>query len=566
MKWFLNMKTAPKLIAGFLVVAAIAAVIGGVGIFWLQRNDAADTRLYQMMTAPLGTLVDIVTDFERIRINARDMIYADTLKEREAKDKTIEELQKSMPALLSEFEKSLLTAEGKAAFANFSKAFNAYLADSQNMQDIMVGNRDAARSALQVRQAEAIGVLKGAGFQSAQTAQTALEDLVKTKVKVAKQTSDDNTANARFALTVIIVVIMVGLLMAIILGLYIAGTISRPLKQGVEFAERLAAGDLTHSIELDRADEVGVLAKALSTASANLREQFSSVSSGVQTLASQSTELSAIAKQMSDSAESTNRRSNAAAAASEQMSSNMNSVSAAMEQTSTNISTVATAAEEMTATIGEIAGNSEKARGITTEAVEKARVVSTTMAELGKAAREIGKVTETISAISSQTNLLALNATIEAARAGQAGKGFAVVANEIKELAKQTAAATEDIKARIDGIQGSTVSAVDSISRVAKVIEEVNEIVAGIAASIEEQSSVTKDIANNVSQASQAVEDTNRNVAQASTAAGTISQDVAEVNQAAGEISTSSSQVRISSEELSKLSEGLRSIVERFKV
>jgi methyl-accepting chemotaxis protein len=560
------MKTQTKLVIGFLAVAAIAAVIGGVGIFWLQKVNNADTRLYEKMTAPLGTLIEIVTDFERVRINARDMIYADTAKERNDKSQTIEELQKSMPPLLALFESTLITKAGEEAFKAFDAAFMAYMEDIQKMQSAMLDAREGQAAGIQARQAEAIALLKGSGFKTAQDAQAALESLVKLKLQVAKQTSDDNTAAATLALWIILGVILVGVGLSIALGVGIARTIANPLALGVGFAEKLAEGDLTHKIELSREDEVGVLAKALTTASENLRGEFSKVSTGVQTLATQSTELAAISRQMSDATESTSRRSNAAAAAAEQMSANMSSVSAAMEQTSTNISTVATAAEEMTATIGEIAGNSEKARGITTEAVEKAKAVSITMDELGKAAREIGKVTETISAISSQTNLLALNATIEAARAGQAGRGFAVVANEIKELAKQTASATEDIKGRIEGIQASTVSAVDSISKVAKVIEDVNEIVASIAASIEEQSSVTKDIANNVSQASRAVEDTNRNVAQASLAAGTISQDVSEVNQSAGEIATSSSQVLISSEELSKLSENLRAIVDRFKV
>ncbi len=140
------------------------------------------------------------------------------------------------------------------------------------------------------------------------------------------------------------------------------------------------------------------------------------------------------------------------AAATEEMSINVTSVAAGMEQTTTNLSNVAAATEEMTSTISEIAGNSEKARRITGDATRQANRITEQINELGVAAREIGKVTETITEISSQTNLLALNATIEAARAGSAGKGFAVVANEIKALAQQTAAATEDIKTRIAGV------------------------------------------------------------------------------------------------------------------
>jgi len=237
-----------------------------------------------------------------------------------------------------------------------------------------------------------------------------------------------------------------------------------------------------------------------------------------------------------------------------------------MEQTTTSISSVAAATEEMTATIKEIVGGSAKARGIAIGAVERTKTVSATMADLAKAADEIGKFTETISAISMQTNMLALNATIEAARAGQAGKGFTVVAQEIKELARQTAVAAGDIKARIGGIQRHSESAAGSIASVAEIIEEVSRIVMDITSSIDEQSSVTSDIASSISLASRAVEDTNRNVAESSIAAGTISKDVSEVNRAAGEIAASSSHVFTTSEELARLSEELRGIMERFTV
>lgn len=178
-----------------------------------------------------------------------------------------------------------------------------------------------------------------------------------------------------------------------------------------------------------------------------------------------------------------------------------------MEQAATNLSSVASATEQMSATIGEVASNSEKARHVSAKAGEQATSVSELMKQLGLAAQEIGKVTETITEISSQTNLLALNATIEAARAGAAGKGFAVVANEIKELAQQTAEATEDIKAKISGVQTSAGSAISDIEGITIVISQVGEMVSGIAAAIEEQAVVTKDIAGNIAHASTGVQD-----------------------------------------------------------
>jgi methyl-accepting chemotaxis protein len=186
--------------------------------------------------------------------------------------------------------------------------------------------------------------------------------------------------------------------------------------------------------------------------------------------------------------------------------------------------------------------------------------------ELGHAADEISKVTEAITEISEQTNLLALNATIEAARAGEAGKGFAVVANEIKELARQTAAATLEIKNRITGIQDSTADTVTQIEAITGVINEVNEIVGTIATAVEEQSVTSQEIANNVAQASQGIQEVNENVNQSSSVAGTISGDIAEVNSSVQEIADSSSQVNHNSDELSALSGKLRELVGRFKV
>jgi methyl-accepting chemotaxis protein len=175
-------------------------------------------------------------------------------------------------------------------------------------------------------------------------------------------------------------------------------------------------------------------------------------------------------------------------------------------------------------------------------------------------------VTETITNISAQTNLLALNATIEAARAGTAGKGFAVVANEIKELARQTAEATEDIKARIAGIQGSTGTAVSDIGQIATVIKDVGAIVASIAAAIEEQATVTKDVAANIAQASTGVRDANQHVTQTAEVSKSIARDIGNVNAAVADIRQGGEHVEASAVELSKLAEKLQAQVAQFRM
>lgn len=346
----------------------------------------------------------------------------------------------------------------------------------------------------------------------------------------------------------------------------IARNISRPVARGVDFAKAMAAGDLTRTLDLDQKDEIGVLASSLNIMGANLREMFRDITQGVNTITSSSTELSAVSQQMAAGAEQTSGKSGQVASAAEEMSANMNNVAAASEQASTNLQMVASASEEMTATIGEITASAERGSTITRNAVDQARKVSERVNNLGNAATEVGKVTDTINDISEQTNLLALNATIEAARAGEAGKGFAVVANEIKELARQTAEATQDIRQKIEGIQNSTDETVSEITTIGQVITDINDIVNNMASAVEEQSVSTKEISSNINQAALGINEVNENVSQSSVVANEIAGDISEVNQAAAEIEEGSTQINTSAAELSKLAEQLNQMVARFKI
>jgi methyl-accepting chemotaxis protein len=356
---------------------------------------------------------------------------------------------------------------------------------------------------------------------------------------------------------------------AIVLSRVIARSIAEPLGQAVSFLERVAGGDLARDESpqnLARKDEIGMLAKAVQSMSEALRGMVANVTDGIGVVSSSSSGLSANSTEMSAGGRQASEKAHSVAAAAEQMTANVISVAAGMEQTTTNLSSVALATEQMTTTIEEIAGNSEKARRITGEATRQAASISEQMNRLGQAAQAIGKVTETITEISSQTNLLALNATIEAARAGSAGKGFAVVANEIKELAQQTAAATEDIKTRIAGVQSSTAGGIAEIEKISKVIRDVSDIVTAIAAAIEEQSTVTRNIARNIGEATTGVRDANVRVSESSQAAQDIAREIAGVDQATREMADGSEHVRASASDLSKLADALQATVSRFQV
>ena len=340
-----------------------------------------------------------------------------------------------------------------------------------------------------------------------------------------------------------------------------------PLRKSVELANRIANSDLSAAdLKVESSDEIGDAATALNTMKNNLRKLLGGIASGVQTLASAATQLSAVSKQTAFGTASMSDKTHTVAAAAEEASANTLSIAAGMEQSSSSLSSVASATEEMSATVGDISANTARARVISEQATGQAQTITEQMQKLGVAAQEIGHVTETITNISAQTNLLALNATIEAARAGTAGKGFAVVANEIKELAKQTAGATEDIKARIAGIQSSTGSAMTDIGQITTVIGEVGGIVASIAAAIEEQAAVTKDVASNIAQASAGVHEANERVSQTAEVSKSIARDIAGVNAAVSDIRQGGEQVQASAAELSKLAEHLGAQVAQFKV
>jgi len=357
-------------------------------------------------------------------------------------------------------------------------------------------------------------------------------------------------------------VIALGVLIAVFLVRAIASPLNALAAQSLKVAE----GDYTITFSHAAQDAIGHLSAAMNTMVGRTKEMLGEITTATQALASSSTQLSGISTQMTAGSARTASMANAVSRATGEVTENMNSVSAAMEQASVNMNTVAAAAEEMSATIQEIAQNSERAKNTTSSAVVKAQDASGRVTELGEAAREINAVTATITAISSQTNLLALNATIEAARAGEAGRGFAVVANEIKELAQQTARATDDIRDRINGIQSVTGQTVRDIADITGVISEVNDIVTTIAAAVEEQSVTTRDIAENVGQASMGITEINSSVASSSAMTRNVSADIEQVRAASDEMTASSRTVQSSAMELSELAERLREQVSRFRI
>ena len=325
-------------------------------------------------------------------------------------------------------------------------------------------------------------------------------------------------------------------------------------------------GDLTARLTIETDDEIGQLAIWFNIFIEKIHDIIQEIVNSAETLKLSANSLNEVSTTLSSSVNEVSQSTSSVAASANGVNDSMESVAASTEQTSTNMDIIATATGEMSKTINEIANNTIKARSITGDAVIRTQKTSEYMDEFEKSAKEINDITETIADISEQTNLLALNATIEAARAGESGKGFAVVASEIKELAKKTSDATNEIRRKIEGIQEKTGTTISEIGSITKVIDEVNEIVTAIAAAVDEQSMTTQEISVNIKQSSEGVREVTRNMTQSAMATNEIARATTEISDKTNDISASSAQVLRSGEELKELSGQLLEQVGNFKV
>jgi methyl-accepting chemotaxis protein len=281
--------------------------------------------------------------------------------------------------------------------------------------------------------------------------------------------------------------------------------LDRKVESTLEFVEEASHGDLTKDLTVLGDDPIGRIGGGLRSFFENLRASLKKISHSAQSVGAAAEELNAISQQMAGNAEETATQATV--------------VSAASEQVSNNVGVVAASSEEMQSSIREIAKSANEAARVARSAVAVAESTNRTIAKLGASSVEIGKVIKVITSIAQQTNLLALNATIEAARAGEAGKGFAVVANEVKELAKETAKATEEIGQQIEAIQGDSKAAVTAIGEISGIINQINDVSNTIASAVEEQTATTNEIGRNVAEAAKGTTEIARNITGVATAA-----------------------------------------------
>ena len=527
-RWFRDLGVRPKILAAVGLTAGVAVAVGVMGLHSLSDSAASADHLYSDNVVGVTAVGEMRADLNDIRLDARNAVLGVTRDEKQdAVDKMAGHYE-AFQASADAYEASGMTAGQQDALEKLRTAVGDYVAfQNDTLVPLALVDDDKTWWTKNLEQGRPLTDEAAAQIESLTTTEG-------DNASAAAAAVHDSYSSNRM---VAIILLVVGISLSLLLGWVVATAMARRVTKVKGVVEALAEGDLTQRADLDSHDEVGLMGEALDKATARLRELLGTVIGSADAVAAASEELSASSQQIAAGAEETSVQAGV--------------VSGAADEVSRNVQTVAAGSEQMGASIREIAHSANEAARVASQAVSMVDSTNETVAKLGTSSQEIGNVVKVITSIAEQTNLLALNATIEAARAGEAGKGFAVVAKEVKELAQETARATEDIARRVEAIQADTGGAVDAIGEIAAIITSINDYQLTIASAVEEQTATTNEMS--------------RNVAEASTGSGEIATNISGVAAAADTTTQAVNQTRTAVDELSRMAADLRVAVSHFK-
>ncbi|TWT36183.1 putative methyl-accepting chemotaxis protein YoaH [Posidoniimonas corsicana] len=428
--------------------------------------------------------------------------------------------------------------------------------------DAFRGPLDVAKETLQLDIADAVTAIKAKKDRINESEQRAAESR-----EAVVATAGQTRLSASQAVTGFLAVGGAAIAITATLGVLISWSLIKPLMATIAMLDGIAqaGGDLTQRMATNRKDEFGTLAKAFNRFIEKIQATVTHVAENSKVLVASAAELNEAAARLAEGAADTSLRSSTVAASSEETSVSMAQILQTTQTMNNNFKAVSEAVDEMTQNISGIAGNTEQSSSIASDASVVANASHDKMMVLRQSATEIGRVTEVIQEIAEQTNLLALNATIEASRAGAAGRGFAVVAAEVKELAKQTAEATDDIRRRVAGIQKSSDEAVDSITQVNEVVSNVQTISTSIAAAVEDQRNVANKICQQFQSVTEGVQTVTHCLDESSVASVEATQNIIKVDEVAKRTAQDAAQAGDVGNRMTELANRLEETLSQFR-